>query len=88
MTVHGYTKGGEQMLDTEQIISGGQFFVVTHFSTPIPFIFRPILTENEVKGNYFSYFVSGVYFMGYRNGNNNGAAIFIAKGFRKGRSVA
>jgi hypothetical protein len=63
MTVHGCTRGGEQMLDTEQIISGRLFFVVTHFSTPIPFIFRPILTENEIKGNYFSYFVSGVYFI-------------------------
>lgn len=61
--MHGCTEGGEQMLDTEQIILGCQFYVVTHFSTPIPFIFRPILTENEVKGNYFSYFVSGVYFI-------------------------
>ncbi len=51
------------MLITEQIIPGCLFYVVTHFSTPIPFIFRPILTENEVKGNYFSYFVSGVYFI-------------------------
>jgi len=49
--MHGCNEDDKQMFDTEQMISGCQFCVVTHFSTPFLFIFRTILTEKEVKGN-------------------------------------
>jgi hypothetical protein len=61
--MHGSAEYREQVLDAERIIPGCQFFVVTHYSTPFLFIFRPILSKKGVKGNYFSYFVSGVYFI-------------------------
>jgi hypothetical protein len=58
--MHGSAEYRKQVLDAERIIPGCQFFVVTHYSTPFLFIFRPILSKKGVKGNYFSYFVSGV----------------------------